>query len=227
MASLSTWNPYLNHVQQGLQEGRFASGRFTLIASGPPFLSNISAGTGLIAGETGRDVVYPIGLIQNFGWGQNRAWARFFEIGSDRSVVISGHTVGQIGLGRVVYDGPSLLRVMWAFYKDALAGINNLYDNQAINVVHQHTTVFPPGYENLLLNLASDMFSQPIGLLVVFKNNDLDNLGAYYFERCVVPTHNIGWDATSGIIQESLSIQFERALPIRMGNVVKLLRGTD
>ena len=56
--SFSNWDFYNYHVQQDLQGGQFVSAESTLVASGPPQITQTSGG-----GTTGG--IYPIGLLES------------------------------------------------------------------------------------------------------------------------------------------------------------------
>lgn len=77
-----------------------------------------------------------------------------------------------------------------------------------------HDVQLSPGYENFYINLQSDLFNQPIGLMAVLKDSNEDTYGAMYFEACHVPSHNLGTDAQGVIMQEQCSIQYEWIVPI-------------
>jgi hypothetical protein len=225
------WSPYQTHVQGGLREGNFLNGQFILICAGPPFFSQLSLGGGG-AGTVDNSLVYPIGLTQNVALSQNKAISRIFEIGSDRSYFISGRSVGQLSLGRVVYHGPSLLRCLYAYY-NTLSGDNDEYKIRPLmagagggvnpfatggdqNVSDGlHSVKVPPGYDNMFLNLASDLFSQPLGLLLRFCDNEENTIATVYLDQCYVPQHSLAVDAQGLIIQESVGIQYERIVPIK------------
>jgi hypothetical protein len=73
----------------------------------------------------------------------------------------------------------------------------------------------PPGYDNMFLNLASDLFSQPMGLLLVLKDNAKNNISSLYLEQCHIPQHMIAVDSNGLIMQESVAVQYERIVPIK------------
>lgn len=218
MAGAFDFKPYEQYVQQGMPDGAYASGAFTLIAAGPPRLLS-----GPIGELKGQALTYPIGLVQNFSLSHNRQFSRIFELGSERSYFISGRTTGQIALGRVLYHGPSILRALYATYQDtaagsaqvkpfdAMANVANAY-NKAIN---QHDVKIRPGYNNLYLNLASDLFSQPIGLLIKTVDSNEKTIGAVYAEGCYIPNHTFSTDSQGVLVQEQVMIQFERIVPVR------------
>lgn len=248
MPSFADWKPYTHHVQGGMREGNFISSQFAVLCAGPPFLKNLgSAG----AGNAARLPVFPIGIVQSMSLGQSKNISRFFEIGSDRSYFISGRSVGQISLARLSYHGPSLLRVLYAYY-DTSSGnkpgeyqMKSLFDvapgtgvppfsnsnvgltaaQSSANGNPLHAIKIPPGYDNFFINLASDLFSQPMGLLFVLKDNEETTYGAFYLEQCYVPQHSMGFDSQGLIISEQVGIQYERMVPIKM-NQLKLVRNT-
>ena len=241
MANVSTWNFFRQNVQSGLPEGRYMNAAFTLIAAGPPRLGATTAvapGTNeaLDANSLG-DIAYPIGIVQSFNLGQNSQFMRLFEIGSERSYFIRGRTQGQIGLGRIMYHGPNLLRVLYAYLgddnPDGFGAFSSLYANSAKTLLNTNGAQFtkeryvlPPGYENLWLDLASDVFSQPIGLLLDLKDSNEDVVGAFYIEYCNIANHGFSTDAGGTIISEQASIMYERIRPIKM-NVVPLIADSE
>lgn len=225
-ASFDKWKPYENYVQSGgegpgMVDGKFVSGTFVGLFAGPPRLSSVGGalgvGSALQTPGQAAQIVYPMGITQNFNMSHNRNFSRIFELGSERSYFISGRTMGQIGLGRVLYHGPSILRTLYAYYQDMLPAtlVPSLFPNVGAGaMVNPHDVQMAPGYENFYVNLASDLFSQPIGILVVVKDSGLNTFGAFYVESAYVPSHSIAVDSQSVIWQEQVSLQFELAVPI-------------
>jgi len=223
----SDWSPYENFVQHGLADGAYAHGGYTLLAAGPPRLSDVGSAVALqgaltSGGAAANNIVLPIGIVQNFNLTQTRNFSRVFELGSERSYFISGRTVGQIGLGRVYYHGSSLLRILYAYYQDSLGGVvvDPMYLNQAAGLqANPHDVIIPPGYENIFLNLASDLFSQPVGMLMYIRDSHLRTLGSGYFEHAVIPNHTWAVDSQGLMIQEQAAIQYERLVPVAVTDV--------
>ena len=222
--NFSDWSPYTGYVQAGLVDGAYANAGFTMIAAGPPRLSNIggaAAISGAVAGngQAANQIVYPVGIVQNFNLSHNRNFSRIFEIGSERSYFIAGRTVGQISLGRIYYHGSSLLRILYAYYQDLVPPtlVPAMFPNAgAAAMSNPHDVIIPPGYENIYLNLASDLFAQPIGMLVYIRDINQATLGAIYFEACYLPNHSLATDAQGVLIQEQVAVQFERAVPVQV-----------
>jgi hypothetical protein len=225
--NFSDWSPYTGFVQSGLVDGAYASASCTLLAAGPPRLSNIGGAAAVSGalksgGQSANNIVFPVGILQNFNLSHTRNFTRIFEIGSDRSYFIAGRTMGQIGLGRVYYHGASLLRILYAYYQDAVAPtiVNAMWANAgAAAMSNPHDVIIPPGYENIFVNLASDLFAQPIGLLLYIRDINQATLGAVYFEGCYVPNHTVATDSQGVLLQEQAAIQFERAVPVECSAV--------
>lgn len=231
--NFSDWAPYSNFVQSGLVDGAYAHAGYTMLAAGPPRLANIG-GAAAISGAVGgngqaaNQIVFPMGIVQNFNLSHTRNFSRIFEIGSERSYFVAGRTVGQIGLGRLYYHGASLLRILYAYYQDLIPPtmVPAMFPNQgAASMSNPHDVVIPPGYENIYVNLASDLFAQPVGMLMYIRDNNLHTLGAVYFEACYLPNHSIGMDAQGVLIQESVAVQFERAVPVAVAALTLISNG--
>jgi hypothetical protein len=221
--NFSDWAPYNNYVQSGMVDGAYANAGFMMLAAGPPRLANIGSASSVArafspqGGTKADQIVHPIGIVQNFNLNHGRTFSRIWEIGSERSYFIAGRTVGQLGLGRIYYHGVSLLRVLYAYYLDEIGQttVPSLWDNLgAESVSNRHDVIIPPGYENIFLNLFSDLFGQPVGLMMYMRDLNQETLGAVYFEACYVPNHTLATDAQGVLIQEQVSIQFERTVPV-------------
>jgi hypothetical protein len=207
---------------------------FTLVAAGPPRLSTVLGVdvANVDFNEDNLDIAYPIGILQNFNVGQNSQIMRLWEIGSERSYFIRGRTVGQIGLGRIMYHGPSLLRVLYAYLKSTsgAAQFEQLYVNNAnakLNTANadgaKDQFQLPPGYENLWIDLASDVFSQPVGLLIFMRDSNEDTVGAFYLEYGMVTNHGLTTDAGGTVLTENAALLYERVVPIDV-KAVSLIR---
>ena len=226
MASLSNWDFFNRNVQSGMVEGRYINAAFTLLAAGPPRLAAAGAQA---AAAVSSDIAYPVGIIQNFNLGQNAQVMRLFEIGSERSYFIRGRTVGNLGLGRIMYHGPSLLRVLYA-YLGSSSGTNTfekLYENDANAVLNTNGSKanskdsyeVSPGSNNIWLNLASDVFSQPVGLMLLMRDSNNDTVGSFYFEYCHVVNHGFATDSGGTVISENAAITYDRMVPVDLQTV--------
>lgn len=225
--SLGKWKPYETHVQGGQVDGQFLSGAFVMLAAGPPRLSNLGGATasGLLlsgGGEAANQLAFPIGMAQNANISQNKQFMRLFELGSERSFFVGGRTQGQFAMSKMYHHGPSLLRLLYAYYQDLLLPtvVLPVFSNIGIGLMsNPHDVKIPPGYENIFLNLSSDLFHQPIGMLLYFKDSNEDTVGASYLEACVIPSHTMAVDANSVVIQESVMMMFERLVPVAVSGL--------
>lgn len=228
MGSMSQWAPYQKFVQSGMKDGQFLNAGFTVLAAGPPRLAGVG-GAGMFGTDmqsaAADQIVLPMGVVQNINLSHNRTFNRIFEIGSERSYFISGRTMGQLAISRILYHGPSLLRMIYAYYQDTIGPVTipAVFPNAGIKTVaNPHDVVIPPGYENFYINLASDLFNQPIGLLMYTRDSNMAAYGAVYLEGCYVPNHTWATDSQGVLIQESAAIQFERAVPVAISGLTLL-----
>lgn len=215
-------NNRYTQFQEPFDDTVFSSGESIAIAAGPPRLANIGGSLAAAAqlNNGAEEFARPIGFIQNFSISQNMNLMRFFEVGSYRAFFIPSKVIPTASLSRIYYNGPSLLRAMYAYYQDLLPPtiVPSVFPNNA-KLVNPHNVVIPPGYENVFMNLQSDMFRQPVGLLIYMKDSNDAVLGAFYMEQCFVQSSNVGWDSAGIVIQEGVSIQCERIVPIAISSV--------
>ena len=74
-----------------------------------------------------------------------------------------------------------------------------------------------PGYNNMFVNLASDLFNHPLGLSFMFQDVHKHTFAAFYCEMCMVQSHGLSIGANgSTIIGESVQLQFDRIAPIKI-----------
>lgn len=235
--SFSNWNFHNYHVQQELKGGQFVSAESTLIAAGPPEIDSSLAGNG--ASNPSDGTIYPIGLLESVGLQQNKQLQRIFEIGSSRSYFVPGRTIGSVSIGRTFYFGPSLLRVLYAYYRQtasqpvpigtaeagatidlALEGgsIPNP-DSALLSVVDPatlHQVERTPGEDYFWIDLASDVFAQPTGMAMYFKDANDVSVGALYLEDCYVQGHQLNVSSGSVLVMEGVSMQYDQIRPIKV-----------
>ena len=186
-----------------------------LICAGPAEL----ASTNGVDNPSGTRIV-PIGLVETAQINMNKPLSRIFEIGSKLSYIIPGRTVGGIALNRVFFDGPSLLKVLYAgeIKHDAADTVNKyarFQSNPKIGGDPTKNDAFAHiGSGNIAMNLASSFFEQPIGLAFYFRDQQNDTVGQIYFEGCSVSTYNMGISANMNVLTESVNMEFIRVVPI-------------
>lgn len=235
--SISNWKFFQNHVQSELQGGQFVSAATILIAAGPPRLRDATGAVLPDAGAAKAEIAFPIGVIENFGMSQNRQLQRMFEIGSKRSYFVPGRTIGSISLGRVLFFGPSLLRVLYAYYptqgkfKGGPDVAHKLNSALAEKPLGQRTPIVQdrPGFgrpisdpqlnADFWINLASDLFDHPFGLLCFLRDAQNDAYGAFYLEDVNIQAHQLNVNASSVLVAEGTSAQYDKVIPINIGTL--------
>jgi hypothetical protein len=233
----SNWDFANYHVQGEMQAGQFVSAETSLIAAGTPSIDGTSA-SNPTPQQNGAGVVYPIGLLENAGLSQSKQLQKIFEIGSGRSYFIPGRVIGSVSLGRTFYYGPSLMRVMYAYYtststnvKIGTTEVGNTIDltdgtvaadplarllAQGGDAMHRVKT--SPGEDYFFVNLASDLFNQATGLAFYFKDANYNSVGAFYLEHVYIQGHQFSISSGSVLIMEGVSAQYDRIVPIKLIN---------
>ena len=232
----SNWNFGNKSVTPEMMQGKYINARSTLIAAGPPQYSQISGSNS----NTAQDMVYPIGFVENFGITQQRNLQRMFEIGSNRSFFIPGRTMSSANFGRVLFHGPSLLRVLYAYYpKEKIAvvgGTGGVASDNVSAAFAQGPFTGPkcvpmiddaPGTQAKIgdcapaeqapafyMNLASTLFDHALGILIYMKDIRNEYYSAFYLEFCHVTAHSMNINATSTVIAEGVGLQFDEIKPV-------------
>lgn len=74
-----------------------------------------------------------------------------------------------------------------------------------------------PGHNNYYINLASDLFTHPLGLMFTFQDNNKRTMASFYCEMCFVASHGMQINANAGsMVAETVQMQFDRIAPIRI-----------
>ena len=196
--TIETWSPLTEHVQDDIpSSGSFLDAKTILYAAGP---SRLAVAAGAIS-QADTNVAYPIGVLENVSVQQSKTIQRIFEIGSVRSYFVPGRMIGQMSAGRSMYNGPSLLK---AFYNKILGS--------------GKTIRLPPaadsGKADFWINMASDIFNYPFGLLMYICDNNLKTYGGLYLEECYFQGHQLSVNSQSTVIVEGASAQFDQAVPV-------------
>lgn len=225
---LSVVSPMTDYVQGGVDQGnRFQNGMRTILAAGPPRLEHVGGGALLGAAFSGRtamvdQIAFPIGQVQNINLSSGLSVQRFYEVGSKRCYFVPGHAVPGLSFSRPHIHGASLLRVCYAYYSDMLPAtmIPSLFPN-----IGEATVPFPmniqdsPGFGTTMVNLASEMFHQPVGFLLIQEDNRGETMMMVYLECAFMGNHSWSTDAGGSVVQESVSVTFERIVPIATAGV--------
>lgn len=177
-----------------------ASPDTTILYAGPARFTGLSGSTASLA---------PIGMADNISVQTSPSLARMFEVGSNRSFFTRGKTATALSLGRFLTDQKSLLNVL----------TQNSY-KPIYNVSSQ------PGAtdSNTMMNLDSEYFAVPFGLLAIFKTKGGGTegygegkiLSAVYFEYCMLSNYSFQIVSQSPVIQENVGIECDRIVPVAL-----------
>lgn len=238
--SLQRWAYNNRHVQEEIQGTDFLSAQSTLIACGPPklrqtgLLTDINqpvfptaggtpgvAGTSVIRQDKSSVFAWPLGITENIGIGQNRQLTRLFEIGSRKGYFINGRTVSSLTLARTMYDGPNLLRALYAYYPRERMP-NATARRTVANLLSLPPEAFRdlsrvPGYSDFFINLDSDLFDKPFGLFLLHLDSADEPYGAFYIEDAYIQSHQFGISSQANIVGEGATIQFDEIVPVSIG----------
>lgn len=172
----------------------------TLMFAGPARYTGLSDDTGSLV---------PIGMTDGIQYGGSAGLARLYEIGSNRAFFTRGKTVSSISFGRMLADQANILKVL---------------SSNAYRPLMNTDGMKAPGADapnpNIMMNLDSEYFAVPFGLLLVFKTRggNSDGYGktltAVYLEYCMIDGYNFSINAQSPVIVEGVSIQYDRPVPV-------------
>lgn len=190
-----------------------ASPDTTALFAGPARFSGINA-TG--SGNEGK--LIPIGCADGLSYSANVQLMRLFEIGSNRSFFTRGKGAPSITLGKILADQKNILS---ALRQSAL-------DTSILNDLGTKAPRAEIPNPDIMLNLDSEYFSVPFGMLIVFKTRGSNKSGngvlststsgkiltGIYLEYCMFDNYNFSISTGSPIISENVGIQFDRPIPV-------------
>ena len=209
--NIANWKFHSIHVEEDLIAGEFINAESTLICAGPPRMPP----------STGDDPpVYPMGLVENAGISQSKQLQRIFEIGSARSYFVPGRVVGSFSMGRVIFNGNSLMRVKYAWANlDTSIGddieATILSDLQLDAELLSEEKLNPaPGYGGAVFNLGSNLFNQPYGMLFLLRDQTDTDWAEFYLENCYIQGHQMSISSGSVLLLEACSSQFDQLVPV-------------
>jgi len=229
MASVKTLQTWIekftsDHTQPlDTTAGDFLSSESVVLLSGPPKLDTAITPTNLI----------PIGLVQNVQVTQAKQIQQLFEIGSKLPFFVPGRTTVQVGMARVLFDGPSLMQALYVYNE----GGADLYI-PATNVASDQTSTSNPGEPynvtgedpvligtttggfdtsnnaEFFINIASEFFNKPLGLGCVLYDMQQQAYGGFYLEECYLQSHRFSASAQQTVLMEDVGIRCTALRPI-------------
>lgn len=208
--------------------GDFLSSETLVLFSGPASLS---------APGNIPDMV-PIGLVQSVQVSQQKQIQQLFEIGSKKPYFIPGRNIIGGGIGRVLFDGPSLMYSMYLRKKTDTHKANINPDSvpywKSDQGAQDHPTNFPDGTTPELgegevsfktvdgvlespnyffMNLSSSFFHRPTGLGFVLFDAENEPYGGFYLENCYIQSHAFSVSSQQTILMEQVSFRASSIRP--------------
>ncbi len=203
----TSWDWKANYVSKLAEDGyeRFsqysATPDSTILFGGPARMTALDT--------SNSSALIPIGLADNISYGSNPQLVRLYEIGSNRAFFTRGKTMGQIGFQKMLADQPNILNML----------TQGAYRNTSLMNISPQNQPNSDTNPNIMLNLDSEYFSVPFGLLMVFKTRGGGDgagkvLSAVYLEYCMFSSYNFSVASASPVIVEGITIEYDRPVPV-------------
>lgn len=174
----------------------------TLLLAGPARFSAVSSASSSLT---------PIGLTDGISVQASPSLQRLFEIGSNRSFFTRGKTISNCSFSKILADQANILA---ACSQNAYEPFTNDLGTKAPGAASPNPSI--------MMNLDSEYFAVPFGLLLVFKTRgeNADGTGtiltASYLEYCMFSNYSFSIQNASPIIMEGLAIEFDRVVPVSL-----------
>jgi hypothetical protein len=204
LINISDWQFKKQHVQPdelqvngtGTGLGDFVSSESIVLAAAPPASKDFSV-----------DTAIPIGVCDTIQIGQNKTIQQLWEIGSREPFFIPGRTFINGAIGRVLFNGDSLLG---ALYESA--------DTEGLGELAGSDFTIA-GSENdakgkFWLNLASDLFNRPFGMVLFMKDSEDQWVSAFFLENCFVQSHSLTVQSQQIVVGENVQFRCSKIVPI-------------
>lgn len=220
---LHDWRYQDNHVERILENSVYSAAHpdDCLVLVGPPrknlLGATVAAGPGEAtdsAGNIETNKLFAIGMLQQFSMNQSRGVSPMSAIGSGRHFFVSGKAPIQMSMARLLLNGKNLLRALAHNY-GLLMGDGKA--EELFNALDEK----PAGRydDGFMMNLDSELFMVPFGLMVVIRNKAHNQIGAFYVEVCLINTNGIQIVTGQPALMDNVSIIADRLRPIRMSEV--------
>jgi len=145
------------------------------------------------------DLLVPIGVLDNASVIQNKQIQQVFEIGSKIPFFIPGRTFIQANLTRVVFNGDSLLRVLYPVNPDQAEPHGPDAPGSHYNTV-----------KHFYANLASSFFNHSLDLAFIVQDSESEPMGALVLRDCFIQTYQMSITGQQTIVMENCSLRCSR-----------------
>lgn len=203
------WNFKKNHVDAAIfKDGQdFISSESILFCAAPAQYS------------PNPEDYWPIGVLENASVIQNKQIQQLFEIGSKLPYYIPGRTICQVGLSRVFINGPSLLKALTLetkrTSKDTADNFNIPGDPWKADPDFNYKEDYNPNTDSwFFINLQSEFFNRPMGIVMLVHDSENDRYGGAYFTECYIQSHQMTLTAAQTVVMENCSIRVTEIIPI-------------
>lgn len=203
---------YISGLNSGDGLERFSQGSLTpdttILFAGPARFSSVATSTSRL---------HAMGLVDSFAYSSSATVQPLYEIGSNRTFFTRGKTQNQVQISSMVADHANLMK---AFIQEAYTESTQKATDS--NYFLNTNGTKAPTAGDLALNLDSEAFNVPFGILMCFKTKGETNgtdlngkiIGATYLENCMLTNFSLNVQAQSPIIQDNVGIMFDRAVPV-------------
>jgi len=222
--SLLGFNWQEENVQPEIKNASgFITSESHVLGFAPPRLSQIVAGINPTLSAFDIPVVLG-GVVENYSVANGQQVIKIYEIGSVRSYLLAARADGQISLNRVLLNNQSLMRMMYAAYKDSRGRFNALIGNSSPGVQTIDVGNSLPGTVNtngngtndFFFDMQNPIFRAPFGTMIFMKSADNKPYSAMFFEDCLISSHGFASSSSGVVIQEAASMRFGRAVPVNV-----------
>ena len=201
--NLDNWNVSEHNVERLTDNIPFTTAHpdDTLVLVGPPRYKQV--------GEN-QDNLHAVGMLQQFTYSQGRGLQAMQAIGSGRSYFVSGKSTVQFNMARLFVKGKNLLRALYENAKQSGVPVED-FDAFGEAAIAQNMT-------NYAINLDSELFLVPFGLMVCYRDRSNSPLGTVYLENCMISNCQSMIAAGQTTIMEQVSGLADRLFPVANGH---------
>lgn len=224
------WDFLRSHVDAGTLPGdpnvgargqNFFSGESAVLCAGPALSSQVVAGF---------ENLFPIGTTDAIQISNSTNVVQLWEVGSKVPYIVRGHTVTQLNLSKVLFNGDTILAALTkGIDSEGAAGAQGIeFTAAAASSAYVGTDVGGPGglfkmtptdgekSGRFYLNLASQFFNKPFGLALLFKDSDNNYVAAFYAENCAIQNDTMTIQGQNLLIMESASVRTTGLVPFQI-----------
>lgn len=204
LINITDWQFKKQHVQPdelqvagaGTGLGDFVSSESIVLAAAPPSSKDFSVATAI-----------PIGVCDTIQIGQNKTIQQLWEIGSREPFFIPGRNFVTGTIGRVLFNGDSLLGALYESTDQTGVG-----EPAGSEFAIAGSTVDAKGH--MYMNLASDLFNRPFGMVLFMKDSEDEWVAAFFLENCFVQAHSLTLQSQQIVVGENIQFRCSKVVPI-------------